>query len=364
MPPVTLFMYLAGRTLFAVAALLTILTSLIVLVDLIESLRFIDKVEGGDFGFALSLTLLRTPAIAQTMLPFIFLFASIWLFSQLNRRAEIAVMRSAGLSVWRLLGPPAFIAVMTGFLVVTVIDPLSARLRAQSNFMMDDIRGMTSSVVRVFGDGIWLRQRDADNVLLINARSYDPSQATLSQVVIWRLAPDAAFIERVDAPEARLAGRTIELTSARVKGAADRFDHRTPVYAIPTILTPADLSERIEPPETLSIWRLPRFVNLAAAAGLPTVRYNIRFHDLCSTPLKLLAMVLIAAMFSLRPIRQGGGLQLLLLAVGTGFILYVLAEISAALGESGVAPVALAAWTPAVAATLAAISGLLHLEEG
>jgi lipopolysaccharide export system permease protein len=230
--------------------------------------------------------------------------------------------------------------------------------------MKDDLRGAASSIVRIFGDGIWLRQRDASNVLLINARGYDPDRAALSQVVMWRLDQDATFLERIDAPEAVLSGRTIELYRARIKSPDDKLDHKTPIYAIPTELTPADLRERVDAPETLSLWKLPRFMMLAKSAGLPTARYNLRFHDLCSTPLKLLAMVLIAAMFSLRPVRSGGALKLLLLAIGAGFLLYVISEVSEAFGESGIAPVALAAWAPAIAVTLAAITGLLHLEEG
>lgn len=364
MPPLTLFRYISLRTIFAVAALFLMLFTLVMFVDLVENLRFAEKFNGGNFGYALTLTLLRGPSLTQAMLPFVFLFASIWLFTQLNRRAEIAVMRSAGVSVWRLLGPAAFVAAMTGFLVMTVIDPAATQMRAKSEAMRDDIRGKSSSVVRVFGDGIWLRQRDASSILLINARSFDPQTAALNDVVMWRNTEQSAFIERVDAPEAVLAGRTIEFRKARVKGPRDRVDHRTPTYSIPTTLTVADLQERIESPETLSLWQLPRFILLAKAAGLPTTPYNIRFHDLCSTPLKLLAMVLIAAMFSLRPVRSGGGLTLFLFAVGAGFSLYIISEIATALGESGIAPVALAAWTPAVTATLAAISGLLYLEDG
>lgn len=364
MPPITLFRYISLRTIFAVGALFTILLTLILLIDLIENLRFADKFPGAGFGFAISTTLLRAPSLAQAMLPFVFLFASIWLFTQLNRRAEIAVMRSAGLSVWRLIGPAAFVAAVVGFFVITIADPAASHMRAESERMKDAVRGKTSSLVRVFGDGIWLRQHDADSLLLINARSFDAERAALSEVVMWRLDRNSNFIERIDAPEAVLSGRTIELYKARIKGANDQLDHRTPVYAIPTSLTPADLGERIESPETLSIWRLPKFILLAEAAGLPTESYNIRFHDLCSTPLKLIAMVLIAAMFSLRPVRAGGGLKLFLYAIGAGFLLYIVSEISTALGESALAPIALAAWTPALVAALAAVSGLLYLEDG
>lgn len=364
MPPITLFRYISMRTILAVAALLVALLGLVMLVDLIENLRFADKFHGADFGFALAITLLRAPSLTQTMLPFVFLFASIWLFTQLNRQAEIAVMRSGGLSVWRILGPAAFVAAMTGFFVITVIDPAATAMRAHSDRMKDEIRGKSSSVVRVFGDGIWLRQRDAEGVLLINARGFDAAQRVLSDVVMWRLGQDSAFIERIDAPEAVFSNRTIELHSARIKGANDKLDHHTPVYAVSSSLDPTELDKRIEAPETLSIWRLPKFVLLAKAAGLPTASYNIRFHDLCSTPLKLIAMVLIAALFSLRPVRSGHGFELFLLAVGSGFLLYIVSEISTALGESGVAPLALSAWAPAIIASLVAVSGLLYFEEG
>lgn len=362
MPPVTLFLYIAGRMIAALFGLLFALSAIVLLADLVENLRFAGKA-GADFGFALQLTLLRTPAIAQTLLPFIFLFAAIWMFRELNRRSELAVMRSAGLSVWRLVGPAAFLAALGGFLVIVAVDPLSARMMAASEKMKNDIRGKKSSVVQVFGDGIWLRQRDAVETLLINAASVDENGA-LRKVTIWRLSHDAAFEERVDAPVAQLAGRTIELKDARMNTAGSKVTQRTPLYAVPTALTLTALRENVPLPETMSIWDLPRYMILAESVGLPTTRYNIRFHDLCSTPLKLTAMVLIAALFSLGPVRTGGALRLLIAAVGSGFSLYILSELSTALGESGTVPEALAAWTPALVATIAAVSLLMRLEEG
>ncbi len=361
MPPITLFRYLAGRMLAALLGLLGALSAVVLLADLVENLRFAGK-SGADFGFALQLTLLRVPAIAQTLLPFIFLFAAIWMFRDLNRRSELAVMRSAGLSVWRLVGPAAFLAALGGFLVIVAIDPLSARMMAYGEKMKNDVRGKKTSVVRVFGDGIWLRQRDATETLLINAASVDDA-GTLQRVTIWRLSPDAAFLERVDSPVAQLSGRTIELKEARMKAAGRQVTQRTPVYAVPTALTLSTLRENAPAPETMSIWELPRYMMIANSVGLSTTRYNIRFHDLCSTPLKLTAMVLIAALFSLGPARSGGAFQLVVAAVGSGFALYVLSELSAALGESGAAPEALAAWTPALVATIAAVSMLTRLEE-
>lgn len=363
MPPVTLFSYIIKRTAIAVAALYAALASLVLLTDLLENLSFAAKV-GKDFAFALQITLLRTPAVTQTLTPFVFLFASIWMFSQLNRRSELAVMRSAGLSIWRLIAPPAFLAAISGFLLVIFVDPMSSGMLASSERLKLESRGQSTSLVRIFGDGIWLRQRDAGGMMLINALSFDAASGSLNKVTLWRLSSDGAFNERIDAPIAKLTGRTIELREARMKAAGDNFATRTPTYSVPTSLTLSDFRENVPPPESMSVWDLPRFILLAEAAGISTIRYDIRFHELCSTPLKLTAMVLIAAIFSMGPMRSGGAMRLILSAIGAGFALYVLSELAAALGESGAAPAALAAWSPALIAVVFAIGMLMRHEEG
>ena len=362
MPPATLFRYIFERTAFAVVALFAALAGLVMLVDLLDNLSFASKV-GEDFGFALQATLLRTPAMTQALAPFVFLFGSIWMFTELNRRSELAVMRSAGLSIWRLIGPAAFLAAIAGTALIIAVDPMSSKMMAFAEKIKLESRGQTASLVRVFGDGIWLRQRDANELLIINAAGFDALQGALIDVTVWRLSPAGAFEERIDAPQAALAGRTIELREARMKAAGDKFSKRTPTYSVPTRLTLKDFRENVPSPESMSIWDLPKFMMLAEAAGLSTVQYNIRFHELCSTPLKLMAMVLIAAMFSMGPVRSGSAFRLLLAAVGAGFLLYVISEISTALGESGVAPEALAAWAPSVIAVVFALAVLMRHEE-
>lgn len=368
MPPFTLARYILIRLLIAVGALYLALAALIILVDFIESLRFASKIEDAGLGFAAQITLFRTPALTQALAPFIFLFAGLWMFSQLNRRSELAVMRSAGMSIWRLINPAALVAMIAGLAIVLVIDPAASHLTASAERMKDDIRGKRSSLLQVFGDGIWLRQREDSATLLINAAVLREQEARLDDITVWRIANRGAragtFLERIDAPRGRLSGRAIILEDARLLEAGAALPRRMPTFTVPTGVTVADFRDNAPPPETMSIWDLPRYVRLAQAAGLPTVRYDIRFHELWSTPLKLIAMTLIAALFSFRPARSGGGLQLLSLAIGVGFILYFLSEIARAMGESGAAPPFLAGWTPALIATIAAVTGLLHIEDG
>ena len=50
--------------------------------------------------------------------------------------------------------------------------------------------------------------------------------------------------------------------------------------------------------------------------------------------------------------------------VAAGFLLFVVSKVTEEFGQSGALPVALAAWAPALAGLMLAVSLLLHLEDG
>jgi lipopolysaccharide export system permease protein len=100
------------------------------------------------------------------------------------------------------------------------------------------------------------------------------------------------------------------------------------------------------------------------AGGFSGLRHRLYLHTQLAVPLLLIAMVLLAATFSLRPLRRGGAGISLVCGVATGFLLYFLSDLISALGVSGRLPIALAAWSPAVVSCLLGTAMLLHLEDG
>ena len=360
----TLARYIAWRLIASVGGLFIAFTALIMIIDLIENMRFAGKYANGSLLFALKITALRALSLSQVLSPFLFLFGALWCFQQLNKRSEISVMRSAGLSVWRVLAPTALTALFTGILLITVVDPVSTRMLAHSEKMKNDIRGKRTSVVKFLNDGIWLRQTLDEGALLINARSINEKDGILGAVTVFEVDAKGALSERIDAPEGYLEDSKLDMRYAKVRLPGDPLTKSHDSYKIPINLSAQDLSEQVAAPETISLWNLNRFIRLAQATGLSTRAYYLRYHDLLSTPLKLLGMVLIAAGFSMRPSRMGGALILVVFSIATGFILYIITEIATALGEAGSVPLVVAAWSPAIIATLLAITGLLHLEDG
>jgi lipopolysaccharide export system permease protein len=78
----------------------------------------------------------------------------------------------------------------------------------------------------------------------------------------------------------------------------------------------------------------------------------------------LVAMVLIAAAFSLRFFRFGGITRMISSGVGAGFVLYVATKFVANLGGTGLISPPVAAWSPALVGSLLGALALLHLEDG
>ena len=97
------------------------------LVDFTEFSRFKSTLPGYTIGAGLLVSALRIPLIAQTAIPFIILFSAIATLMALNRRYELVVARSAGVSAWQFLAPLCLASLLIGILAVTVFNPLGAR---------------------------------------------------------------------------------------------------------------------------------------------------------------------------------------------------------------------------------------------
>ncbi|MEM6850982.1 MAG: LPS export ABC transporter permease LptG [Pseudomonadota bacterium] len=359
----TLFRYMALRILFAATVILAGLLGLIFMIDLIEILRSLGARGGVDLPRAASMAALRAPKLGEQLLPFVFLFGSMWAMATLSRRSELVVMRAAGVSAWRILGPALGVAGATGVLVVTVVNPLGARAMEQAQVLRASAAGESGTRVSLTAGGLWLRQSDGARSAVISAARVEDGGALLEDVTVFLFDGQDVFRQRVDAATGEFREGDLRLfdCSLSFPDEPSRFQK---TFVIATPFEADSIGETAQPPETLSVWELPKFVRLAKESGFPAARYEMHWHNLIATPLKLAAMALIAGAFCMQTRRSGGMFQLVLSGVGAGFALYVTAELAEALGESAANLAPLAAWTPTLAAALLAATLILHLEDG
>jgi lipopolysaccharide export system permease protein len=357
----TLFRYISRHFLLNVGAILLMLLGLVYVLDTIELLR---RAAGRDVGFVtvLAMAAMKLPQVGQQIIPFSILFGAIYTCWKLNRTHELVVIRSAGISAWQFLAPMMFSALMLGVIATGVVNPVSSMLLAKYEQMEIIHLQKNDNLVTVSRTGIWLRQPTDSGYALFHAENFNQDEWRFSNLVIYFFDRQDGFLSRIDSPVAYLGDGHWDIRQAIVNDRDGAAHYET--RQLPTELTSRKIEESFADPETISFWKMPEHLNIMEETGLPIASLEIHFQSLLAEPFLLMAMVLLAATFSLRPPRFGGTGMLIALGVAAGFFIFFMESILHAFGVSQKIPVYLAAWTPAIVSLLLGTAALLHMEDG
>lgn len=358
--------YLMQRTLRGIMVLGFASFGLIVSIDFLEALRQVSELPGAGAAAAFELTVLRAPQLLMILSPFIVLFGTLLAFAQLARSLEIAVFRAAGFSVWRVIGAPVILAAAIGVFLITVVDPLTTRMSLRADDKLAAYKAGETAVPKVFRDGVWLRQEAEDgDITIIHAKRIDLESGALTGVIVWHKTPIGTLIERFDAARGAIEGSSVTLFDSSRSAPGAKLSEDTGTVRFPTSFLLEDLARAGDRPEVLHLWNLPSLMNRLGGAGIPLEPYALRFNEIIAMPLKLAAMAVIACVFAL-PIhaRGGGTARLILSGIAAGFLSFILIQFSQAIGEAGLIPVVIAAWTPPLVTLLFGLTILLFQEDG
>jgi lipopolysaccharide export system permease protein len=364
----TLDRYIALCFLRLLGQVFLIFFGILVLIDMIEQLR---RFSGAGIGMAgaATLSLLNVPETLYRILPLIMIMASIAMFIGLARTSELVVVRAAGRSGMRFLMVPVGVALLVGGVTVALFNPLVAATSKAFDERRTDLSQGGGSVLSVADTGLWLRQGAEDGQTVIQAARANLDGTELFGVTF--LGFDAAGLpaKRIEAESARLvegawemeAVKRWDLTAANPELAAAR--EAGPVR-LASDLTAERIRDSFGTPSAIAFWDLPGYIADLERAGFSAVSYRLWFQMELAQPLLMMAMVLVAAGFTMRPARFGGTGRMVLYAMLAGFAIFFLRNFAQALGETGQIPVLVAAWSPPLAAILCSLGLLLHLEDG
>jgi lipopolysaccharide export system permease protein len=310
----------------------------------------------------LYLSMLRVPSIMETAFPFIILFASIATLIGLNRKYELVVARSAGVSAWQFLAPLAFASFLVGIALVVIVNPIAAKTLRLSEFQ-EVAAGMRNRGSLEHQGPPWIRQKTDEGVTIIGAKSAANDGLLLGDATFLRIGDDNTVIERLDAEKAQLEpGKWVLKDVGRFR-AGEPAEHLDRVE-IKTNLEPEFVQESLSDPKTVSFFNLPNKIEAARSFGLSADAFAVQFHTLIALPFLLTAMTLIAAVVSLKFARFGQSVSVIVGGIVAGFVLYVGSVLIQAFGSAGTIPPIAAAWIPVVVAMALGVTILLHKEDG
>ena len=336
--------------------------ALITLIDFTEFSSRTIGVPGFTVGLAFTVSALRVPTIMLQAVPFVALIAAIATLVSLNRKYELVIARSAGISAWQFLLPFCVGALLLGLLTVGVLNPLAAHAISRSESLENEFRSGKSNAVSAFS-APWLRQKTADSDTIIGARAVLQQGLELADVTFFSLDGEGNIVERRDAARAYLRDGYWELHDVGRIRDGNKLP-RLETDRIATNLKPEFVQERLARPETIPFYELPRKIEVARSFGLGASTFATQFHTLMALPLLLVAMTLIAATVSMRFARMGQSATMILGGVFAGFLLYVVSVLVKAFGNAGFVPPFIVAWIPVVVAMFFGVTFLLYKEDG
>ncbi len=359
----TLRRYMAKRFAVTILSVFLLMLLLIFFIDFIEVMRIGSKRDGVSAGTLLLISALRVPIFSEIALPFAVLFGTMGAFLGLSRSSELTIVRAAGVSVWQFIRPAVTVALLFGGLAVTVYNPLASAAKAESERIMTELFDANKTFAAAKGTGSWLRQESLDGPSILHAKSAANRGLTLGGVTLLQFDLNNRFYEQIQANKAELRQGYWRLENAIAQGAGGAPRHYSE-YFVSTYLTPAQIMDSLGSVETLSFWQLPSFIAFAKKAGIPPARYELQYQLFLTRPILLAAMVLIAATSSLKPFRFGKIQTMVLAGLSGGFGFFIFSEFSRKVGATGLVPVTVAAWGPALVALLLSATVLLYQEDG
>ena len=147
---------------------ISIMFSLIFILNLLTELEFFKKIEVG-IAFPILLSLLNSPSMIFEMLPFIFLITTQLFFIKLFNNNEIEIFKYSGLKNSSILRIYSVITLITAIILTIIIYNFSAIFK---NFYLDQKTKFTTDakyLAVITKNGLWIKDEIDEKIYIINS---------------------------------------------------------------------------------------------------------------------------------------------------------------------------------------------------
>lgn len=273
----------------------------------------------------------------------------------LQARREMVVIKSAGLSIWRIVKVPVLWLAVASLFVTIGIETGTTLVNRNFN------PSTPSSGTITENSEMWLEQSSGDSRYVLHAKQVQPGGLVVYGVTIFPLAPEIG--SRITAERAELKPGEWLLTNA-TRIFPDRPDERFDTLGMPTTSTPTDIQLRVASTEDLTFFELAQALTTEVSDPRLHATVATRFLRMLTLPLLLVGSLLIAFAFTAGYRRSNNYGAAILYGIILGFVVFVIAEMAERAGASGALDPTLAVLGPAFVAIVIGTTVLLYREDG
>lgn len=359
--------YVTRQMLFNFFVVFFSIVGIILMFDMIESLRKISGRDDVTLWFAIQLAVTRISHNIEIVIPFVVMVAAMISFWKLSKSNEFVIIRTAGVSIFGFLKPLVLAAFILGIANISLLNPVASKLYEWHEILDYRFDTRNPNAMLFSSKGLWIRESVADNkVLLIQAktlRQEDDNVVWMRDISITEIDEKAQINKSYEAYFATLDGNIFHLKDVKVLIGGKPVETLSD-YAYETTIDIQRIRENFIEPEAISFWQLPDTIHFYEKAGFSARQHWMRFLNLLASPFLLVGMLMLAAVFMLQNTLRGSAiLWRVVISIVTGFSFYFLSQVVYAFGLNGYIPIWLAAFAPTIIVLLISTSLLVHSEE-
>lgn len=266
---------------------------------------------------ALVYVLLTMPRRLYEMVPTAALLGGLLWLGNLAANSELTAMRSAGVTLWRLVGW----VLQAGLLVVLVMVALGELVAPGAEARAQNLKSFAfTERLSVSAIGLWAR----DGQRFIHADAVLPGNR-LAGVRIIELDHEGRVLEVSRAALARYEGEhwlLEDVARSRFANAGVSFD-RLPDLTLERLIAPEYFAVLVVEPRQMAAHDLLRYIQYLRENQLDALPYAVAFWQRITLPASTWVMLLLAVPFLFGSQREGGaGRRLFIgLILGIGFVI-------------------------------------------
>jgi lipopolysaccharide export system permease protein len=335
-----------------------IFLSLVIILSILEEISFFKNLNVS-FLYPYFLTLLGAPITLFEMFPFIFLLSTQFLFYDLFKKEELNILKSNGLSNFRIIKILFFSSLVMGLFTVFIYYNLSSKLK----FFYTDIKNKFSNdnkyLAVVTDSGLWLKDEINENILIVKATNIKDNY--LVNVIIYEFDKNFNLqgtlqSEKVNISQKRWIIKNLIKTVDNVSNEINNFE-------LQTNFDNAKINSLFSNISTLNILELFNLKKDYENLGYSSDEIIIHLLKLFSTPFfyGVLTVMSSIIMFNFR--KDKSLFFHIILGILMSVIIYYVNFMFSSLGNSGKIPILLSIFLPIFLISIFAIIGLIRINE-
>ncbi len=327
-------LYLARNFLTSFIIVFLIFAALLIIGDFVEQFR---KATGKNvpMKIIIQLAVFNFSSLVEFIIPIVAFFAALLSFIILIRNSEFLIIGTVGISNLRMLMPATIIYFIIGIFFVTIINPLSAVFYDRYTELEYKYIAKSDKFASITKNGIWLKQfNNSKNISsVLFAQQLSNNGTTLINFMLLEYDDNGVFQGRLDGKQAYLENGFWLMNDVQISPKYSQASFNSE-YKYATNIKPSDITNSLSSPDSISIWKIGKFINFLEDLGYSAREFKLYYYNLIILPFFISFLTILASSLVINLKQNSKITKTVIMSFILIFIIYFLSNLLDALGSS------------------------------